>query len=76
MAVASSPSASDRADAPQWPRLMINASGTVVFFEAPCCGCVIYAGKSAMVSLGTHAKNWVMTNFEDYEGKITLENIK
>ena len=55
-----------------YPKLMISkTSGDIVLFTEKLKGTVVKGGQS---SLGNHCNNWFEENFEDYTGKITLEN--
>jgi len=56
----------------EYPKLMIGVGVVgIVLFSKPGCGTVI---RSGCHSVGYSETKWNMDCFEDYTGKITLEN--
>tara|TARA_R110000796_G_scaffold62503_1_gene144202 strand:+ start:384 stop:596 length:213 start_codon:yes stop_codon:yes gene_type:complete len=56
----------------EYPKLMISTvSGDIVLFTEEGIGTVV---KEEANSIGDYFRTWTADNFEDYTGKITLEN--
>ena len=58
----------------EYPKLMINTSGTVVLFLQANKGTVIFCEKSSVHGTGEFFFGWDMSRFEDFNGSITLES--
>tara|TARA_R110000772_G_C12955074_1_gene402693 strand:- start:163 stop:390 length:228 start_codon:yes stop_codon:yes gene_type:complete len=58
-----------------FPKIMIEEKGLIVLFEKHSTGTVIQ-GKAYGLNTGYHSTIWDMTNFEDYDGEVTLKNKK
>lgn len=56
-----------------FPKLMKTKKNTVVLFSAPECG-VVLTTIFDYPNVGQYDEDWCMSEFEDFDGKIILEN--
>ena len=57
------------------PKLMMSvASGTIVLMEAPGKGTALVVNKDSIWAVGQGFEGYSLSDFEDYEGPLTLEN--
>ena len=56
-----------------YPKLMISDNGCIVLMNKPNEGTCIVRGNTSNL-VGNHYTGWIMSNFEDYAGTVTLEN--
>jgi hypothetical protein len=64
-----------KADGVRFPKIMRSLKGKVVLFTEPKVGVVIF-DEDDYQELGYHSTYWDMVCFEDYDGSITLQNVK
>jgi hypothetical protein len=55
-----------------FPKLMKHTSGIIVLFQQSGKGVVV--AETPAYPLGSYSDNWVMTNFSDFQGEVTLSN--
>jgi len=61
-----------------YPCLKITIEKTIVLFSASRVGTVVYSGVQNKTDydypVGLYSESWVMENFKDYDGTVTLTN--
>jgi hypothetical protein len=65
-----------------FPKLMISPSGLIVLMSTACDGIVV-SNKNRVIGdmnveyyVGERITDWNMNSFKDYNGTVTLENLK
>ena len=61
-------------NAVEYPKLMHGEEGRVVLFTGHETGFLL--NQDDLYSLGHYSHNWKMGCFKDYDGSITLQNVK
>jgi hypothetical protein len=57
-----------------FPKLMITLESTVVSFQSPGVGILVAKSTYNNTEIGGRYADWDMTQFEDFDGKVTLSN--
>lgn len=61
----------------RFPKLMVNKSSSyhmIVLFKGRNEGTIVDKCANSSLMVGFHATNWNMEDFEDFHGKLILEN--
>ena len=61
-------------NAVEYPKLMHSDKGRIVLFTERGVGVLL--NETGFDEAGHHSDEWSMSNFKDYDGSITLQNVK
>lgn len=58
----------------EYPKLMIHQDGSIVLFIEYGAGTILFNARLHGMDVGKFSPIWVMENFTDFHGSITLSN--